>query len=275
MANPRYLQIAEQLRTEIESGHLSSGQQLPTETELMEEHDASRNTIRDAIKILQSRGLVNVRPGQGTFVTQKIEPTATVLSGGAEITDTSELDVFTLKVQDRNRTRLVTAPRVEIQRAWNDLATQLGIAEGEPVISRYQQTSVDGIPWSVQTSFYPMEFVNRGALRLIEAVNIEEGTTAYLEDSIGVKQVGYRDVITVREADRNETAFFDLPDHGQVSVFEIRRTTFDQTPHPIRLTISVFPVDRNKLIYEERTGSDAVSVPQATATTESDDSTPA
>ena len=72
MAGPRYREIAEDLRGKIESGDLPPGEQLPTEFELQEEYAASRNTVRDAVKSLITRGLVETRPGQGTFVTEKI-----------------------------------------------------------------------------------------------------------------------------------------------------------------------------------------------------------
>jgi DNA-binding GntR family transcriptional regulator len=81
MANPVYRQIAEDLREQIESGQLKPGQQLRTEIELREHYNASRNTVRDAIKWLTSLGLVETKPGQGTFVVQTIDPFVTTLSG--------------------------------------------------------------------------------------------------------------------------------------------------------------------------------------------------
>jgi len=74
MPDPLYRQIAEDLRQQIESGELAPGSQLRTELELREHYDASRNTIRDAVKLLIARGLVATRPGQGTFVVERIEP---------------------------------------------------------------------------------------------------------------------------------------------------------------------------------------------------------
>ena len=74
MADPMYRQIAEDLRRQIEAGELAPGAQLRTELELREKYNASRNTVRDAIKWLITRGLVETRPGQGTFVVQKIDP---------------------------------------------------------------------------------------------------------------------------------------------------------------------------------------------------------
>jgi GntR family transcriptional regulator len=60
-----YRVIAEDLRRQIESGKLPRGSQLDTEIELRDRYNASRNTVRDAIKSLITRGLVETRPGQG------------------------------------------------------------------------------------------------------------------------------------------------------------------------------------------------------------------
>lgn len=256
MVDPMYRQIAEDLRNQIESGELEPGQQLKTEIELREHYGASRNTVRDAIKWLISRGLVETRPGQGTFVFRRINPSTIVLSGDAKAGDTKtgdaiELEAYISKMRDEGRHVEVTEPRVEIQRARGDLALKLGMDEGQPVISRRQQLSIDGTPWSIQTAFYPMEFVNRGALQLIETEELEMGAIAYLKEAIGVIQSGWYDVIIARAPDRTEAAFFGLPDGGQVPVFEVQRTGIDDEGLPMRLAIAVFPADRNKFIYKE------------------------
>jgi GntR family transcriptional regulator len=100
----------------------------------------------------------------------------------------------------------------------------------------------------MQTSFYPMGFVLQGADRLIQAEDIEDGTVKYLADTLGLKQVGYRDWITVRAPDSNEARFFNLHPDGRVAVFEIFRIAFDQTGTPMRLTVTILPTDRNQFI---------------------------
>jgi GntR family transcriptional regulator len=91
-----------------------------------------------------------------------------------------------------------------------------------------------------------MSLVERGALKLIQAPNIDEGAVAYLGTKLGLSQVGYRDTVTVRAPDANETTFFKLPDDGRVAVFEVQRVAFDDQGQPFRLTISVYPADRNQ-----------------------------
>ena len=81
MANPMYRQIAEDLRERIESGRARARQPAAYRTGAPREFKASRNTVRDAIKWLTNLGLVATRPGQGTFVVEKIDPFITTLSG--------------------------------------------------------------------------------------------------------------------------------------------------------------------------------------------------
>ncbi len=246
MPDPMYRQIAEDLRRKIEAGDIGHGTQLPTELELREQYDASRNTVRDAVKWLITRGLVETRPGQGTFVVEKILPYVTQLTGDAATGRDDEGPVYIAEVQATRRTPTSTEPRVEIQQALGVIEGELQLDPGSTVVSRHQQRSIDGTPWSLQTSFYPMSLVERGALKLIQAPNIEEGTVAYLATKLGLHQAGYRDTITVRAPDGNETSFFKLPDDGRVAVFEVFRTAFDEGSHPFRLTVSVYPADRNQ-----------------------------
>lgn len=240
-----YRQIAEDLRTQIESTQLRPGSQLPTEIELMEHYDASRNTVRDAIKLLTTRGLVETRPGQGTFVVEKINPFVSTLTSDARTGDES---VYIAEVQGGGRKPDVSEPRVEIQRASDAVADALRIDPGAQVVIRHQQRFIDDTPWSLQTSFYPMSFVQRGATKLIEASSIEGGAVAYLGKELGIPQVSYRDSIAVRAPDENEITFFRLPSDGRVSVFEIFRTGFAEDGSRVRLTITVYPADRNRFL---------------------------
>jgi GntR family transcriptional regulator len=245
MPDPMYRQIAEDLRQKIESGELGHGTQLPTELELREQYDASRNTVRDAVKLLITRGLVETRPGQGTFVVGKIDPYVTILTGEADAS-AGEGDIYKQEVTANLREPFTTDPRVEIQQATGVVADALELANGTTVVSRHQQRYIDDIPFSLQTSFYPMSLAEDGALKLIQAPDIKEGAVAYLRKQLALDQVGYRDKITVRTPDANEATFFKLPDDGRVAVFEVLRTAFDDQSRPFRLTISVYPTDRNQ-----------------------------
>jgi GntR family transcriptional regulator, transcriptional repressor for pyruvate dehydrogenase complex len=61
-------QVAEQIEKRILDGELRSGDRLPTERHLAEQFHVSRTAVREAMKILAQKGLVDMRPGRGTIV---------------------------------------------------------------------------------------------------------------------------------------------------------------------------------------------------------------
>jgi GntR family transcriptional regulator len=259
MADPLYRRIADELRQEIETGRLSQSSQLPTEGELSQQYGASRNTIRDAVKFLISLGLVETRPGQGTFVLKPPVPLVTTLTAD-RVTGLGGGEGTAYRFEARERNPRSDPPRVELQTARGEIAARLGVEEGTPVVSRHEQRFISSnsadepmaeeTPWSLQTSFYPRKFATSGAIRLLDDEDIEQGTVKYLEETLGMKQIGYRDWITMRVPDVNETSFFRLPADGRVPVFEIFRTAFDQTGTPMRVTVTIFPADRNQFIID-------------------------
>jgi len=61
-------EIIEQVRDLITSGRLKPGDRLPAERELAQTFSVSRSAVREAIRAMESLGIVEVRPGEGTFV---------------------------------------------------------------------------------------------------------------------------------------------------------------------------------------------------------------
>jgi GntR family transcriptional regulator, transcriptional repressor for pyruvate dehydrogenase complex len=68
-ASRLYEQIVQQIEESILNGELSEGSQLPAERDLAKQFGVSRTAVREAIKALQEKGLVDAFPGRGTFVT--------------------------------------------------------------------------------------------------------------------------------------------------------------------------------------------------------------
>ncbi|MGO9080628.1 MAG: GntR family transcriptional regulator [Streptosporangiaceae bacterium] len=261
MPDPMYRQIAEDLLHKIDSGDLGrGGKPLPTELELREEYDSSRNTVRDAMKWLISRGVVETRPGKGTFVVEKINPFVTPLDVQSGFG--SEGRTYLSAVEAGLRKADVSDPRIEVQQATGMVASELMLPEGTNVVSRHQRRFIDDTPWSLQTSFYPMRYVEQGAVDLLKAEDMADGTVRYLEQVLNVKQAGWQDKIIVRAPDMVESAFFRLPDDGRIAVFELQRTAFDGDGQPIRVTVTTYPADRNQFVVTSGKVPDAIPAAQ-------------
>lgn len=64
-------QVADGIMNLIQETPYKAGDKLPTEKELCESTGAGRNTVREALKILASRNVLEIRQGAGTFVSEK------------------------------------------------------------------------------------------------------------------------------------------------------------------------------------------------------------
>ncbi len=67
-------QVENSIRSYLMSESVSVGDKLPTEKQLCENLLVGRGTVREAIRLLQAKGFVEIRPGRGAFVLRKKEP---------------------------------------------------------------------------------------------------------------------------------------------------------------------------------------------------------
>ncbi|MFD8558216.1 GntR family transcriptional regulator [Streptosporangium canum] len=71
MDQPRYLQLAADIRRQIVTGELPAGTRLPARQDLAAEHGVAEGVIREAIRQLAQEGHVVSRPGAGVFVRER------------------------------------------------------------------------------------------------------------------------------------------------------------------------------------------------------------
>lgn len=86
-ARQRYEQVADLLAADIRAGRLAAGERLPSERDLARRLEVGRASVREAIAALQVAGLVETRPGSGTFV-------ATMPDEVREVHDSSPSDLL-------------------------------------------------------------------------------------------------------------------------------------------------------------------------------------
>lgn len=68
---PIYIQIKDQIINEIKNGKLRIGEKLPTERELAQKLNISRNTISNTYNLLEQEGILVSYQGRGTFVSEE------------------------------------------------------------------------------------------------------------------------------------------------------------------------------------------------------------
>lgn len=82
---PVFKQIADTLRTEIETGRLASGDWLPSEAHLCQEFGAGRNSVRSALRVLVNEGRLSSHAGKGHRVREHLEAAAVKVGPGSRI----------------------------------------------------------------------------------------------------------------------------------------------------------------------------------------------
>lgn len=170
-ARPLYAQVEAELASCIAGGHLKPGDQLPTESELMQRFGVSRPTIRQAIQNLATRGLVEIRRGKGTFATlPKMTQPLESLSGFVE----------DMQILGRNATARVIDK--QIVKAGQAVARNLEVAPDTDVVRIQRVRLADGIPVSFDDTFLPLDIG-----RKIMADDLEtQPIFSLLEDKYGI-----------------------------------------------------------------------------------------
>ncbi len=164
---PLYAHVEATLAAEIADAILPTGSQLPPEELLTKRFGVSRTTVRKAIDNLVARGLVEIRRGKGTFVTEpKITQELTELSGFAE-------DMIAL---GRRPTARVLDKR--IVPATKEVAEHLGISPGAQVYRIKRVRLADGIAMSFDETYLPLDIGEKVVSNDLEA----EPIFALLED---------------------------------------------------------------------------------------------
>ena len=73
MSESRAIALSKQIESAIITGRWSAGEKLPAQPKLMREFDVSRTCLREAISLLQARGLLTVKHGSGCYVENLFE----------------------------------------------------------------------------------------------------------------------------------------------------------------------------------------------------------
>jgi GntR family transcriptional regulator len=237
-----YQQIVRDLRERIEGGALAEGTQIPTETELMEQYGVSRNTVRRAVGILATAGLLETVSTRGTFVRAPRPLTITATryerDRGASANDAHSTE---LEAQGRPDTRefsLQIIPAVKV------VADRLKVRPDTLVVCRREVLYIDEHPNAIQESYYPMDIAEGS--EILHNGDIPRGTIRVLQE-LGHEEIGHRDEISPRMPTEEEERLLQLG--TGVPVLNWLRTAYSNE-RPVRLTLRIYAGNGIELVYE-------------------------
>lgn len=202
---PRHEQISDWLREQIQQGHLQPDEQLPSESQLGEQFDVSRITVRRALQTLESEGLIYRRQGLGSFVKEM-----RVRQGLVRLTDF---------VEDMEQAGLEASSRVmraEQEPVSPDVAAMLDIEAGKAVLRLDRLRLGNGEPIAFDRTWLPVFYA-----QFLQGHDLEHETIyQILERDYEIPIVRGRFRIEAVNADADVAAHLRVPEHHALLLIE-------------------------------------------------------
>ena len=224
MRTIRYQQIAEELRARVHSGQYTPGRMLPSESEMSDEFEASRVTVRRALEMLREEGLVDARQGFGWFVPG--DPVRQPLGRLATIEEQMEAS------------GVVSQRRIlefAFERAPRDVAKVLGTQQ---VLRVKRVNMADGEPFAIVTVWCPADLGQHLSRRDVEQSPFYELLEVPLQ--------GATQTIGADAASADDAAILHVP--AGSPVLHCKRITSTTSGRPVLLSHHVFPAHRTEFV---------------------------
>lgn len=225
--DPPYLQVVQHVRDQILSGELNDGDLVSSARSLAREWDISLATATKALATLRAEGLVSGKPGIGTVVT------------AAETAQHSTRDRLvsiqrTGRIYPPGQHAKITA--AEVVQAGQRIADALAIPLGAPVIRRHRVTYHHDRPASASTSWFDGA-LTESSPELLVTERLQQGTSAYIEETTGRRVRAGRDQMAAGEATEQDAA--DLGLRVGAPVLRERNWVYDEAGGTIEYGESV------------------------------------
>jgi GntR family transcriptional regulator len=223
-----------------------SGEPLPVESELENQYHVARNTVRLAVDVLVNEGLLIRVQGKGTYL--KDHPILDHHAYRAPAdnvpgTPLSPSSAVYAEEAERAGRKMSADFQMLIVRATADITDRLRIKAGEAVVLRRVLRHMDGEPWSIEESHYPVALATGTAL--MDPDPVAGGDEVALGQA-GHVEVGCVDELAARMPNPEEAQWFQAG--PGVPLLVQLRTGFTEVG-PIRVTETRYCADRNRLVY--------------------------
>src|SRR5215472_11580011 len=216
MPIPLYEHVEAVLAGDIADGSLPPDTQLASEDGLVARFKVSRTTVRKAIQNLVDRGLVEIRRGKGTYVTQpKITQEMTELTG------------FVEDMQALGRTPSARLRDKRILPADEAVDHHLALAPGTLVVRLRRVRLADGVAVSFDETYLPRYLGDKVAADDLEA----EPVFALLEGKYGTPLIEAEYKLEAAAADHAAAEALQVP--AGSPIFLIERTSYTADNRPV------------------------------------------
>lgn len=200
----KYQELASIIKENIKNGKYRETEKLPTEDKLIQQYGVSRYCVRNAINILVELGLVYPVQGSGMFVRESKREGC--LSLGSTKGLTAELSDHTVEAK---------VYHLEIIPADEKIATRMKCKIGTPVYYIIRLRTLDGVPLSVEYTYYNQEIVTK-----IDEKIASGSLFGYIKNTLGLN-IGFADkVLYCNKLPEEAASYLGLPPGDPAIIIE-------------------------------------------------------
>jgi GntR family transcriptional regulator len=249
-------EVADDIRTRVLNKEKQPGETLATIAELAEQYDVARETIRSAVNMVASEGLVRSVHRRGIVVQDRIRRRR--IRRGQVVTRNPHTGyVFPATHDPKEKWAPVpgVAPYRSLEAAPEVVATTFGVEVGTSVLRRRRVTAPVGEPafQLVDTWLSPQAVTD--APQVAEPSTGPGGYLDRLEEA-GHGPMSWREVTRVRMPSAEEAKLLEIS--AALPVFEITMTGYSaRNDQPLEVTIKVIPGDRVEMVADLVRGESA------------------
>jgi GntR family transcriptional regulator len=230
---PLYHQLYEILRGGILGGQWQPGDMLPPESELIEQYEVSRTTVRQVLDMLVNEGLIYRQRGRGTFVAHPTMEQNLV-----------RIVSFTDDMHQRGCEPVTVVLRSELIPAPKDIAEQLKIEPGAELARIDRLRLADGEPMSVEES----HLVHSYCPGVLEGDYTKNPLREALDRQYNIRWLRATQVIHAVQATPRQAELLSVP--KKAALLFLERISFSQTNVPIEFLRIYYRGDRYALYSE-------------------------
>lgn len=205
MTQRKYLDIYNYIKENIVSEDFKPGQKIPSENELTALFNVSRNTVRRAIDMLASEGLVTSVRGKGVFVIEN-KPLKFLVGG---------LQSFKEASQNNNISYHTSVPVFENTIIGEKLHKKAGLGLGTEVFHILRVRNINNENVILDVNYFNSKIVN-GLTKEIAQNSIYE----YLEKDLNIKISGAQKIISIEPASELDKKYLDLKNNNLVAIIK-------------------------------------------------------
>ena len=242
---PLYRQIADELRQSILDGFLGPDDVLPSESSLMDEYGAARGTVRQAIALLRSEGVLEVKRGAGAFVRRRPPVRRLAHDRFSRSHRVHGDSAFLAELKAQGQRPNVEVILVGSEKASSEIARRLGQRKGTKVAVRRRRYFADDHPIELATSYLPWKLV--AGSPIVESNPGPGGIYARLEE-MGHELGRFTEEVRARMPQPDESQALALT--GGVPIIHLVRTAYDTNGLPVEVCDTVMAADSFVLSYE-------------------------